>query len=80
MITSLNYRLHELFNEQKRFSFPFKHQENEIPNNGVYLVFENGEKFRVFDRIVRVGTHTGDKQLLSRLNQHFIKEIKESTI
>lgn len=77
---SLTSRLHILFNEQKRFSFPFKQQINEIPANGIYIIFENGEKFGDLDRIVRVGTHTGEKQLRSRLNQHFIKENKNRSI
>jgi len=80
MMTSLTFKLHLLFNEQKRFAFPFKHRENEIPNNGIYIVFENGEKFGDLDRIVRVGTHTGDKQLRSRLNQHFVMENKNRSI
>lgn len=33
---SIASRLHILFNEQKRFSFPFKQQTNEIPENGIY--------------------------------------------
>jgi len=77
---SIASRLHILFNEQKRFSFPFKQQINEIPENGIYIVFENGEKFGNLDRIVRIGTHTGERQLRSRLNQHFIKENKNRSI
>lgn len=72
--------LHQIFNEQKRYSFPFKHTINEIPKNGIYIIFENGEKYKNLDRIVRVGTHTGDKQLRSRLNQHFVKENKNRSI
>jgi hypothetical protein len=77
---SLTSSLHILFNAQKRFSFPFEQQINEIPANGIYIIFENGEKFGDLDRIVRVGTHTGEKQLRSRLNQHFIKENKNRSI
>jgi hypothetical protein len=77
---SLASRLHILFNDQKRFSFPFTQQINKIPENGIYIIFENGEKFGDLDRIVRVGTHTGEKQLRSRLNQHFIKENKNRSI
>jgi hypothetical protein len=72
--------LHQLFNEQRRFSFPFKEFKKEIPKNGIYIIFENGEKYNAFDRIVRVGTHTGNNQLLSRLNQHFVKENKNRSI
>jgi hypothetical protein len=79
-MTSLTSRLHILFNEQKRFLFPFKDQENKMPKNGIYIIFENGEKYGDLDRIVRIGTHTGEKQLRSRLNQHFIKENKNRSI
>lgn len=72
--------LHQLFKEQKRFSFPFDKFINEIPKNGIYIIFENGEKYQAFDRIVRVGTHTGINQLRSRLNQHFVNENKNRSI
>jgi|GEM_PF-662540 len=72
--------LHQLFNRQRRFSFPFKEFKKEIPKNGIYIIFENGEKYNAFDRIVRVGTHTGISQLRSRLNQHFVKENKNRSI
>lgn len=72
--------LHKLFNKLDRYSFPFKDKEKDIPQNGIYIIFEKGEFFDSFDRIVRVGTHTGDKQLRSRLNQHFVKENKNRSI
>ena len=72
--------LHQLFNKQKRFSFPFDKLIDEIPANGIYIIFEGGEKFEDLDRIVRVGTHTGLNQLRSRLNQHFVKENKNRSI
>lgn len=72
--------LHQIFNEQKRYSFPFEHFIIEIPKNGIYIIFENGEKYKNLDRIVRVGTHTGNNQLRSRLKQHFIKENKNRSI
>ncbi len=77
---TLTYRLHKLFNEQNRFSFPFKDKESKIPRNGIYVIFEKGETFNDIDRIVRVGTHTGENQLRSRLNQHFVKENKNRSI
>lgn len=77
---TLTYKLHKLFNERHRFSFPFKNKETEIPRNGIYVIFEKGEIFNDTDRIVRVGTHTGEKQLRSRLNQHFVKENKNRSI
>ncbi|RKW12063.1 MAG: hypothetical protein D8H93_16195, partial [Capnocytophaga sp.] len=77
---SLAVRLHQLFNQQRRFSFPFQEKKKEIPSNGIYIIFEKGETFQGMDRIIRVGTHTGDNQLFSRLNQHFLKENKNRSI
>lgn len=76
----LAYKLHKMFNERKRFRFPFNQNKNEIPKNGVYLIFEEGEYFENFDRIVRIGTHTGNNQLCARLEQHFLKPNKNRSI
>ena len=62
----------------KRFYFPFN--ADEIPSDGVYVLFERGEKAHGVDRIVRIGTHTGNNQLRSRLFQHFLKENKDRSI
>jgi len=70
--------IHKLFNDMKRFYFPF--DENEIPLNGIYILFEKGEKAHNSDRIVRIGTHTGKDQLRSRLKQHFVNENKDRSI
>ena len=70
--------LHKIFNQQRRFSFPF--DASQIPMNGIYILFENGEKYGDCDRVVRVGTHTGNNQLRSRLKQHFIRENKNRSI
>jgi len=72
--------LHQLFNGLIRYSFPFKEYEKNIPQNGIYIIFEKGELFNGYDRIVRVGTHTGVSQLRSRLNQHFVKKNKNRSI
>jgi hypothetical protein len=79
-MNSIVFELHKFFNEQRRYSFPFHAHKNEIPKNGIYIIFEIGESFKNFDRIVRVGTHTGNNQLYSRLNQHFVKENKNRSI
>ncbi len=71
-------RLHSLFNSLPRQRFPFG--EKTIPQNGIYILFENGEHAHGADRIVRVGTHTGAKQLRSRLKQHFVNENKDRSI
>ncbi len=70
--------LHLLFNSLPKYSFPFK--EENIPKNGIYILFENGELAHGTNRIVRIGTHTGKDQLRSRLLQHFINENKDRSI
>ena len=70
--------IHEIVKKLKRYHFPF--EESEIPLNGIYLLYEKDEIGHHQDRIVRVGTHTGDNQLRSRLKQHFLKENKDRSI
>ena len=70
--------IHQWLNHLDRFSFPF--DESKIPLNGVYVLFEMGESGHDSDRIVRIGTHNGENQLRSRLQQHFIKENKDRSI
>lgn len=71
-------QLHDLFNSLPRHRFPFNEQA--IPSNGIYILFEKREYAHGADRIVRVGTHTGANQLRSRLKQHFVKENKDRSI
>ncbi len=71
-------QLHYLFNSLPRQRFPF--DEQRIPHNGIYILFEDGEFAHGLDRIVRVGTHTGANQLYSRLKQHFLQENKDRSI
>jgi hypothetical protein len=70
--------IHRHFAKLPRHTFPFK--ESDIPSNGIYILYEKGEKAHGTDRIVRVGTHTGDNQLRSRLKQHFVSENKDRSI
>ncbi|WP_242206709.1 hypothetical protein [Aestuariivivens insulae] len=70
--------IHQIFNGLKEYKFPF--DSKEIPKNGIYILFEKGENFNGLKRIVRVGTHTGQNQLQSRLKQHFVKENKDRSI
>jgi hypothetical protein len=51
-----------------------------LPTNGIYALFEAGEESHGGKRIVRVGTHTGDRQLRSRMLQHFVNENKDRSI
>ena len=77
-MSELCHELHQLFHRLERFRFPF--DESRIPRNGIYILFETGERTHGGDRIVRVGTHTGQNQLRSRLRQHFIQENKDRSI
>lgn len=70
--------LHLLFNNLERYNFPFN--EEDIPLNGVYVLFQEGEHAHGGDRIVRIGTHTGNNRLRLRLKEHFIKENKDRSI
>lgn len=71
-------KLHRFVNTLTRLSIQL--DKGLIPDNGIYILFERGEKAHGFDRIVRVGTHTGQNQLYSRLNQHFLNENKDRSI
>jgi len=70
--------IHQWFNGMRKFTFPFDKQE--IPENGIYILFEKGEFAHSTNRVVRIGTHTGQNQLRSRLFQHFLKENKDRSI
>ena len=77
-MSELCHELHRLLDELKRFKFPF--DQKTIPNNGVYVLYEKNELGHGNDRIVRIGTHTGNNQLRSRLKQHFLDENKDRCI
>jgi hypothetical protein len=70
--------LHERLAALPRHRFPF--DAASLPRNGIYVLFERGETAHGTDRIVRVGTHTGEGQLPSRLQQHFLNENKDQSI
>ena len=60
--------------------FDFNEGYSNIPMNGIYVMFEKGELGHGGDRIVRIGTHTGENQLPSRIFQHFENENKNRSI
>lgn len=72
------YVIHKIFNGMKIHTFPFDNAQ--IPENGIYILFERGEPGHGMNRIVRIGTHTGKNQLRSRLKQHFMTENKDRSI
>jgi hypothetical protein len=70
--------IHKLASELERHGFPF--DESKIPLNGIYILFQKGEDGHHGERVVRIGTHTGDNQLRSRLKQHFLNQNKDRSI
>ena len=70
--------IHRITIKLERHSFPF--DKSLIPLNGIYVLFQKGEVGHDQDRIVRIGTHTGNNQLRSRLKQHFLTENKDRSI
>lgn len=70
--------LHEWVHTLSEYRFPF--DDANIPENGIYFLFEKGEQAHGGNRIVRIGTHTGEGQLRSRLKQHFLVANKDRSI
>ncbi len=70
--------LHDYVRNLKRYAFPF--DKNEVYKNGVYILFEKNEFGHNGDRIVRIGSHTGNDNLVKRLEEHFLKENKDRSI
>jgi hypothetical protein len=71
-------KLHALVHRLPRLRFPFDWEA--IPEDGIYLLFEEGEPGHGGARIVRVGSHRGAGNLPARLNEHFLKENKDRSI
>ena len=72
------HELHQLFNGLERFRFPY--DPDRIPRDGVYVLFERGERAHDTDRIVRIGAHDGEHRLAKRLLEHFVTENKDRSI
>lgn len=70
--------LHVLFNEVRRYT---SSEIESIPfNNGIYIIFEKNEKYKDWQRIVRVGTHDAQDRLQERLKDHFTRKNKDGSI
>lgn len=70
--------LHEAFSAMPRLRAGYS--ANQIPANGLYVVFETGEQAHGTERIVRVGTHTGQNNLPKRLVEHLYTPNKDRSI
>jgi len=77
-INNYCHQIHIWFNDLKKHTFPFN--KLEIPENGIYVLFEKNEMAHSTNRIVRIGSHNGNNQLRSRLFQHFLHENKDRSI
>ena len=77
-MSALCARLHEIVRNGSIFSFG--DDLKAIPKNGIYIMFEKNEFAHGGNRIVRIGTHTGEGQLPSRIFQHFENENKNRSI
>lgn len=60
--------LHRIFRARGECAFPA--QTGDLPMNGIYALFEDGETAHDGPRIVRVGSHTGADNLPARLAEH----------
>jgi hypothetical protein len=74
-MSKLCNQVHLLFSSKQAVQFPFNPAK--FPENGVYVLFENGEEAHGTKRIVRVGTNAGDGHLRLRLRQHFMQDSKD---
>ena len=71
-------RLHKLFCSMQRYEW---NDISQIPfANGIYIIFEKGEKYHNMERIVYVGTHTSSGRLKKRLLEHFVRENHDGSI
>ena len=71
-------RLHQLLTVLPRYTWA---EIDKVPfQNGIYLIFEEGETYQEMPRIVRVGTHTAPDRLRQRLKDHFVRENHNGSI
>lgn len=70
--------LHLEISKLPRFRYGFSLED--IPANGLYFLFEEGELAHGAERIVRVGTHTGQNNLPKRLKEHLYTPNKDRSV
>lgn len=71
-------RLHQILTALPRYTWS---EIDSVPfRNGIYLIFEDGERYQGMPRIVRVGTHTAPGRLRRRLKDHFVRENHNGSI
>lgn len=70
--------LHHRIGSLPRFTGSYNPED--VPTDGIYFVFEEGEKAHDGNRIVRVGTHTGNGNLRKRINEHLYTPNKDRSV
>ncbi len=69
--------MNEITNDLNKFpKYKYK-KENNIPENGIYILYE---KINNKYEIVRIGSHTGENNFKKRLKEHFETENKDRSI
>ncbi len=71
MKSKYSLTIHKLINDLPVFNW--ESIDDIIYKNGIYFVFENGEEYGEYRRIVRVGSHIAQNRLKLRLKDHFEK-------
>jgi hypothetical protein len=62
-------QIHAVLRGLRRYRVGFN--ASDLPENGIYFFYEEGETFEGAERIVRVGTHVGEGRLSKRLKLHY---------
>lgn len=75
---SLYRDLHRVLNSADRKRYPYN--KGSLSENGIYILFENGERYGEFDRIVRVGSHRGINRLTERISEHYLADDHRNSI
>jgi hypothetical protein len=76
MTDACNY-LHDALSRLPRLK---REDLSKVPLNGVYVLFEKGERGHGVDRIVRIGTHRGQNNLAPRIREHLYTPNKDRSI
>ncbi len=76
MNNTMCLEIHELINQLPTYSY--KNIDKEPFYDGIYFIFENGEKYHNFKRIVRVGINREQGSLKERLKEHFRQNHRNS--
>ncbi len=70
-------KLHILFNSMKRYDY---NNFEEIPfDNGIFVVLDKKEKYKDMDRIVKIGAHINEDQLIHKIKKNYEDGAKDNS-